>query len=132
MPIAKKIEDSLMRAKVLSFFLGSLCGGLMVFFVFNPLSGDKLLPSRAGRELSARIESIPIDKICESISTGKQILGDDHITIGSDQKRYTVVGWRVEGSAIPTFYWASGDMPSEIPGCGKSAAKDHQRVGTPP
>ena len=112
-----------MRTKVISFVLGLLCGGVVVFFIFNHLSGDKLLPSRTGRELSARIEAIPIEKICDSISTGKQILGDDHITVVSDKKRYTVVGWRVEGSGIPIFYWTGADLPSDIPGC---------RMGDPP
>jgi hypothetical protein len=62
------------------------------------------------RELAARIEAIPIERVCNSISSGKQILGDDHVTVWSDHKRYYVAGWHVENS-VPISYWTSVASP---------------------
>jgi hypothetical protein len=83
--------------KVLFFFTGFLCGALVASFVFSRYVGvDNSLQSPAGRELSAKIESVSIERICDSISSGKQILGDDHVTVWNDQKRYIVGGWQVQ------------------------------------
>jgi hypothetical protein len=63
---------------------------------------------REERGLAARIESIPIESICSSMSSGKQMLGDDHLTIRSDQKRHVVGGWRVQRSGTPFSIDGSG------------------------
>lgn len=108
-----------MKTKLIFFALGLVCGGIIVFLVFSYQSGKSLLHSPEERELSARIEAIPIENICGSISSGKQILGDDHVTVWTDQKRYVVGGWRVGKAGTPVFYWTGADLPTDVPGCKK-------------
>ena len=108
-----------MRTKLIFFTLGLVCGALAVFLFFSYQSGKSLLHSPEERGLSDRIEAIPIESICNSISSGKPILGDDHVTVWSDQKRYVVAGWRVGKAGIPVFYWTGADLPADVPGCTK-------------
>jgi len=63
-----------------------------------------LLRSPKNGTSQPRIESIPIESICSSMSSGEQMLGDDHLTIWSNQKRYVVGGWRVQRSGTPVFH----------------------------
>jgi hypothetical protein len=107
-----------MRTKLMFFALGLVCGGLAVFLVFGYQTGIIQLHTSEERELADQIEAIPIESVCNSISSGKQILGDDHVTVWSDQKRYVVAGWRV-GKSVPIFYWTGADLPTDIPGCKK-------------
>ncbi|MBI1212270.1 MAG: hypothetical protein GC190_12460 [Alphaproteobacteria bacterium] len=79
---------------------------------FIRLQNVELLGSPVEKALAYRIESIPIERICEAIASGRQILGDDHVVVWSDEKRYVVVGWRMEGDR-PAFYWTGVDLPQE-------------------
>ena len=93
-----------MRTKLLFFALGLVCRGLPAFLVLSYYSDESVLRSPEEQGLGARIESIPIGSICSSMSPGKQMLGDDHLTIWSDQKRYVVGGWRVQRSGSHDFH----------------------------
>jgi hypothetical protein len=107
-----------MLKSLIAFGVGCLCGALLMYLAVGYL-GVNADRSPVGRELSTRIESIPIESICNSISSGKQMLGDDHVTVWSDRKRYLVAGWRVKQSGIPVFYWTGADLPDDVPGCKK-------------
>jgi hypothetical protein len=107
-----------MKTKVIFFALGLVSGGLAVFLFFGYATGISLLRTSEERELAARIEAIPIESVCNSISSGKQILGDDHVTAWRDQERYYVAGWRVHNS-VPIFYWTSAGLPTDMPACKK-------------
>jgi hypothetical protein len=93
--------------------------GLAAAFVY--VENKEQLTSPLQKSLAFRIESIPIERICEAITTGRQILGDDHVTVWSDEKRYLVVGWQADhGQAV--VYWTGADLPIDQPGCkGRSA-----------
>ena len=93
-----------MRTKLLFFALGLVCRSLPAFLVLSYYSDKSFLCSPEEQGLGARIESIPIESICSSMSSGKQMLGDDHLTIWSDQKRYVVGGWRVQRSGSHGFH----------------------------
>jgi hypothetical protein len=112
-----------LRAKLIFFVIGLVCGlvcgALVVLLFINSTSEKGLLSSAEGRALSLRIESIPMERICESISSGKQILGDDHVTVWSDQKRYVVEGWRVGKVGVPIVFWIGADLPADVPSCKK-------------
>jgi len=105
-------------SKTLVLLLGLVVGGALVF-LGNCLGLIPSPQSATERALAARIESIPIESICSAIGSGKQILGDDHVTVSSDGKRYRVVGWQIEKSGIPVVYWTGADLPADVPGCKK-------------
>lgn len=105
-------------SKVIVFVLGIVVGGGL-FFLGNFFGVTPSVQSETERLLATRIESIPIETICGAIGSGKQILGDDHVTVWSDSKRYRVVGWQVANSGIPVFYWTGADLPADVSGCKK-------------
>jgi len=106
-----------MRTKLIAFTLGLISGGLVVFVILTSFVDNGSLNSPTGRALSDRLETIPIESICSSISSGKQIMGEDHVIVWSDHKRYLVTGWRVDKSGIPVFYWTGAGLPTDVPGC---------------
>ena len=69
------------------------------------------------KELTKRMESIPVESICSSIVSGHQIAGDDHIAVWNNGKRYIVGGWRVAKNGVPVFYWTGADLPTDEPAC---------------
>jgi len=78
---------------------------------------ERMYGATSTKELSERIESIPIEDICRSIFTDRQIIGEDHVTTWSDGHRYVVVGWQVGKSGIPLFYWTGADVPEDVAEC---------------
>jgi len=73
-----------MRTKLLFFALGLVCRVLPAFLVPSYYRDKSLLRSPKNGTSQPRIESIPIESICSSMSSGTQMLGDDHLTIWGD------------------------------------------------
>ena len=108
-----------MISKIFIFVFGFLLGGLAIYSLGEYLGVTDSIKSSEERDFAIRIESIPIEKICEAIGSGKQILGDDLVTVWTDGKRYLVMGWHVNKSGLPLFHWAGADLPTDIAGCNK-------------
>jgi len=105
--------------KVLVFIFGLIMGFLGAIAIGERLGLLGIVESDTQRALAARLELIPTEKICTSIASGEQILGNDHVTVWADSKRYLLVGWQVERSGIPIFYWTGADLPVDVAGCKK-------------
>jgi hypothetical protein len=105
--------------QLISFVLGALTGGLSVFagalWFFTRTSPE----FSEAEELSIRLESIPIEEICKSVTSGVEIQGEDHVTVWNDGIRYIVAGWRVGKNGIPYWSWTGADLPRDVPECGK-------------
>jgi hypothetical protein len=95
--------------KALVFIFGLGAGGVLMF-VGTYIGVIRPAPSVTDRALAARIESIQIETICNAIASGKEISGNDHVTVWTDGKRYRVVGWRVNEGGTPVFYWTGADI----------------------
>ncbi len=108
--------------KVISFIAGLLSGVILMFALYVYLGMSDLIQSPAQRALSDRMESIPIETICNSIVSHKEILGDDHVTVWTDKRRYIIAGWTMEKSSVPVFYWTGADIPKDVAEC-KGAAE---------
>lgn len=104
-------------SRLVFLICGILVGAIAAIVIFTYLGAIQLGKSQTEQSLEAQIESIPIETICESIASGNQILGEDRVTVWSDGKRYRVVGWRVEQSGVPVFYWTGADLPADVAGC---------------
>ena len=98
--------------KVIIFTLGVLVGGAGL--VLAQVFGAARLPkSDVEQALENRLESIPVESICEAIVSGKQILGEDRVTVWSDGQKYRVVGWQVAESGAPVTSWTGADVPDD-------------------
>ena len=104
-------------SKVIAFIAGLLSGMVLLFILYIVLGFSESVTSPTGRALSARLESIPIESICGSIASGKEILGADHVTIWTDKKSYIVGGWTVQETGIPVFYWTGAGLPLDLAEC---------------
>lgn len=98
--------------KAIIFTLGVLVGGAglalaQVFGLAQPPKSD------AEQALENRLESLPVESICEAIVSGKQILGEDRVTVWSDGQKYRVVGWQVTESGRPFTSWTGADLPED-------------------
>ena len=104
--------------KVIAFVAGLLSGvTIMALLISYYLDHADPTGSPAQLALGTRLESIPIETICSSIASGRQILGDDQVIVWTDRKRYIVGGWTVTESGIPVFLWTGADLPKDIPEC---------------
>ena len=112
-----------MVSKVIAFVAG-VCAAIFVMFLAIGYYLDHTDPkgSPEERALATRLETTPIQSICNSIVSGKQILGDDQVIVWIDTKCYIVGGWNVTESGIPVFWWTGADVPKDIPEC-KGAAE---------
>ena len=108
-------------SKLFVFLLGLSLGFvvLLVAGICLNLDFSFSMKTALGRKLSERIESIPVEDICRSIASDKQILGEDHVTACSDGHRYLVVGWQVQKPGTPIFYWTGAGLPDDIAECKK-------------
>jgi|HubBroStandDraft_1064217.scaffolds.fasta_scaffold835755_1 hypothetical protein len=105
-------------------FVGGVLSGLVVamvavgivFLVYEDRS-EGWQQSHIKRELSIRIESIPINDICNALFLGKPIIGEDHVTVWNNKKRYLAVAWKANKEGVPVFYWTSADLPTDVPEC---------------
>ena len=80
-------------SKVIAFVAG-LFSGVIIMTLLITYYLDHADPTGSPEQLalSARLQSIPIETICNSIVSGKQILGDDQVIVWTDRKHYIVGG----------------------------------------
>jgi hypothetical protein len=91
----------------LTFLGGIVAGASLMFISLNVFEID--IKTATDKELSNRLESIPVEEICKAISSGNQILGEDHVVVWNDEKRYIVGGWTIQKSGVP-----NAEIPSSI------------------
>ena len=102
------------------FALGLVVGVVAGFATCSALAQRLFDATKSPVEtaLSYRIETIPIEAICASIASGRQILGDDRVTAWSDGNSYLVLGWQVE-NLKPVVYWTGAGVQPDQPECKK-------------
>ena len=104
-------------------FIASLLSGVIITALLIALYLDRADPAGSPAQLALgdRLESIPIETICGSLVSGKQILGEDQVVVWTDRARYIVGGWIVTEAGIPVFSWTGADLPKGIPECAGAA-----------